>query len=175
MKTKLATLALLAACSAAFAQTSKPATLMDDAKPSLVVVRFTYEGEMGRRDLDAMGLVVREDGLTIVSSEFTPRQMPDEQMKDFKLVIPGDEEKEIDAVLLGRDDRYNLSFIAPKEALKTPMKPLSFSTDAITPGDHVRSVGLLPKSAGFAPTCTRRMSRRRSAGRCRRCWSTARA
>ncbi|MDB5326574.1 MAG: signal protein [Phycisphaerales bacterium] len=142
--------ALVAACSIAHAQTrpaSGPAALLEKMKPSLVVAQFTYDGELGRRELTALGIVIREDGLTIVPSEFTPRQMPDEQMKDFKLIIPGDEETEIECDLIGRDDRYNLSFILPKK--KQTMTPLKFVAGNIGVGSAVRSVGMLPKSAGY--------------------------
>ena len=151
---RLAPLALLAACSTALAQktpATSPANLLDRVKPSLVVVQYTYEGELGRRDLVAMGVVVRGDGLTIVPSEFTPRQLPDEQIKDFKLIIPGDDEQEIDATLLGRDERYNLTFVLPKKKPTTPMMPVKFSDTAVVPGDTIRSVGLLPKQAGYGP------------------------
>ncbi|HEX8324515.1 MAG TPA: PDZ domain-containing protein [Tepidisphaeraceae bacterium] len=150
----LASIALLAACSVALAQT-KPATpagaLLEKVRPSLVVVQFTYEGELGRRELSAMGVVVRDDGLTIVPSELTPRQLPDEQIKEFKLIIPGDDETEIEAVMLGRDERYNLTFIVPKTKPATPMTPITFVGDPLSPGQTVRSVGLLPKTSGYTP------------------------
>ena len=155
--TRRASLALLFACSSAFAQT-QPATdtnptaaLLAKVKPSMVVVQYTFAGEMGSRDLSAMGLVIRDDGLTIVPSELTPRQLPDEQMKDFKIILPGDDETEIEAVMLGRDERYNVTFIAPKEKPKTPMTPLKFSAATVQPGDVVQSIGLLPKSSGYGP------------------------
>lgn len=155
----LAAFVVFAAASLAVAQTqpaslpsaAPAADLLAQVRPSLVVVQFTYEGELGRRELAAMGVVVREDGLIIVPSELTPRQLPDEQMKEFKLIVPGDDETEIEAVLLGRDDRYNLTFIAPKTKPAKPMTPITFHGDTLTPGQTVRSVGLLPKTAGYGP------------------------
>ncbi|MGN6505682.1 MAG: PDZ domain-containing protein [Tepidisphaeraceae bacterium] len=148
-----AAIPLLTICSIAAAQTtqptSAPASMLEKVKPSLVVVQYTYDGELGRRDLVAMGVVVREDGLTMVPMDFTPRQLPDEQMKDFKLIIPGDDETEYDAQFLGRDEPYNVSFILPKKPHS--FAPVKFVAEPAKVGDQVYSVGLLPKSAGYQP------------------------
>ena len=145
---------LLAVCSAAVAQTQPtsmppPPSLIDQVKPSLVVVQYTYDGELGRRDLETMGIVVRDDGLTMVPIDFTPRQLPDEQLKDFKLIIPGDDQTEYEAQFVGRDEPYNVSFILPKKPQK--FTPINFVADASKVGDRVYSIGLLPKSAGYEP------------------------
>src|SRR4051794_12054924 len=79
--------------------------LYDRVSPSLVVIRYTYDGEMGRRDIDGTGVVVSDDGLAICSSSLTPQTLPEEQLKDFKIVIPGEDETELDATFLGRDER----------------------------------------------------------------------
>ena len=164
MNPRIASAVVLAAATFASAQTSRPTTssatrpvsstvspadLVATVKPSLVVVQFTYDGELGRRELSAMGVVVREDGLTIVPSEFTPRQVPDEQIKDFKLIVPGDEETEYAADFLGRDERYNVTFVLPKKPQK--FTPIKFVAGDLGLGDIVRSVGLLPKGAGYQP------------------------
>ena len=139
----------------AFAQTSAPATqasavLVDRVRPSLVAVQFTYEGELGRRDYVATGVVVRNDGLTIVPVDFVPRQLPDEQMSGFKLVIPGDDETEIEAIFLGRDERYQLAFFIPKAPSdKHVFMPIQFTAKTVAVGEDVFSVGLLPEAAGY--------------------------
>lgn len=141
---------LFAASSMALAQTqpsTDAAALLAKTKPSLVVAQFTYDGEMGRREFSAMGVVVREDGLTIVPADFMPRQFADSQVTDFKLLIPGDEEKEIECDWLGRDERYNVLFYLPKQ--KQTMTPIKFEGVTLQVGQAVRSVGLLPKSAGY--------------------------
>src|SRR4051812_245939 len=87
--------------------------LYDRVAPSLVVVQYTYDGELGRRDIDGTGVVVSDDGLIVCSATLTPSSLPDEQMKDFKIVVPGadGDETELNATFLGRDERCNLSFI----------------------------------------------------------------
>ncbi len=131
----------------------KPSELVEKTKPSLVIVQFTYDGEIGRREVAGMGIVLREDGLTMFSIDLTPRGLPDEQMKDFKIIIPGDEETEYEAFFLGRDERFNISYVKPKkEDLK--LTPLKFADQDVQIGDKVMSVGLLPKSAGYGPYLT---------------------
>src|SRR5690349_19076705 len=78
--------------------------LLKDVTPSLVAVQYTYEGELGRRDFVGAGLVVSEDGLVMTSISLMPPMLPDEQMKEFKIVIPGDDLNEIDAQFVGRDE-----------------------------------------------------------------------
>ncbi|MBC7784107.1 MAG: hypothetical protein H7144_09725 [Burkholderiales bacterium] len=130
-------------------QSVKPADLVAAAKPSLVIVQFTYDGELGRREVAGMGVVVRDDGLTMFSIDLTPRPIPDEQLKDFKIVIPGDEEIEHDAEFLGRDERYGVSFIKPTKA-DQKFTPLKFVQKNVEIGQPVHSVGLLPKMAGYS-------------------------
>ena len=132
------------------AQETSAVSLVDKAKPSLVVVQFTYAGEMGRRDLAGTGVVVRADGLTIINGDLTPRQLPDEQMKDFKIILPGDDETEIDATFLGRDERYGIAYVKPAKAgASQTFVPLTFVERAVAVGETVHTVGLLPKVAGY--------------------------
>jgi len=143
---------LVAAAALLFASFSmaevKPAELLDKTKPSVVVVQFTYAGELGRRDFAGMGVVVREDGLVMFSQDLTPRGLPDEQMQDFKLLLPGDAETEIDAEFLGRDERYGISYVKPKTDEKK-WTPITFVDTAAAIGQTVHAVGLLPKMAGY--------------------------
>src|SRR3954447_9766004 len=119
----------------------------DQVTPSLVAVQYTVDGEFGRRELIGQGVIISEDGMVIASLALFPTQIPDEQMKDFKVIIPGDEEKEIDAVFLGRDERSDLAFLKTKEPQK--FKALKFQELPLKVGDEIISVGLLPKEAGY--------------------------
>jgi serine protease Do len=121
--------------------------LYDRITPSLVVVEYTYAGELGRRELTSVGVVVSADGLVMASGSFTPMQIPDEQMTEFKVKIPGDDETELEAEFLGRDERTNLAFVKVKE--KRDWTPLKFEEIPVTVGESILSVGLLPKDAGY--------------------------
>src|SRR6266566_8286983 len=119
----------------------------DQVSPSLVAVQYTVDGEFGRRELIGQGVIIGEEGMVICSMALFPTQIPDEQMKDFKVIIPGDEEKELDAVFLGRDERSDLAFLKTRETQK--WKALKFEEVPLKVGDEVISVGLLPKEAGY--------------------------
>ncbi|HEX2973134.1 MAG TPA: hypothetical protein VHP11_12430, partial [Tepidisphaeraceae bacterium] len=94
--------------------------LYDQVTPSLVVIRYTLDGEFGRREVAGQGIVVSQEGMVITSIAMFPLQFPDEQMKDFKIILPGDDEKELPAVFLGRDERCDLAFLKTKEKQTWP-------------------------------------------------------
>ena len=156
--TGLATLILLAFVSPARAgggvSPEVAGKLYDRVTPSLVAVKYTWENELSRQELTGAGIVVSDDGLVMTSlSLFDPRVVliPDEQMKEFKIIIPSQEAdpQEIDAVFEGRDERTNMAFVRPKESGKHPWKPLKFEEVPVRVGDPVMSVGLLPEAAGY--------------------------
>jgi S1-C subfamily serine protease len=139
--------------------TTAPATtakaLYERVTPSLVVVQYIYDSELGRNEVSAMGIVVREDGLVMFTSTFTPSRIPDEQITNFKIIIPGEDQKEIEAEFQGRDERTNLAFVKPKstgDGDKPPPRtwtPLKFADAKLEIGEGVSSIGLLPKDAGY--------------------------
>lgn len=131
--------------------------LVRDVSPSLVAVQYTYDGELGRREFVGAGLVVRDDGLVMFSMALTPLQLPDEQMKDFKILIPGDDQQEIDAIFCGRDERSSVSFVLPQKSSTTKVvwKPVKFEDLPVAVGEEVCSVGILPKTASYQAYLTR--------------------
>jgi S1-C subfamily serine protease len=155
--TRLTALILLAFVAAARAGGVSPEVaqkLYDRVTPSLVAVKYTWENELGRQELTGAGIVVSDDGLVMTSlSLFDPRVVliPDEQMKEFKIIIPSQEAdaQEIEAGFEGRDERTNMAFVRPKESAKQMWKPLKFEEIAVHVGDPVLSVGLLPETAGY--------------------------
>ena len=126
-----------------------------DATPSLVAVQYTYEGELGRRELVGAGVVVSDDGLVMTSISMTPLSLPDEQMKSFKILIPGDDQTEIDAEFVGRDERSNVSFVrikskdSEKDNVHDKLKPIKFEDVSVDIGDELVSIGLLGKTAAY--------------------------
>lgn len=121
--------------------------MYDQISPSLVVVQYNYVGELQRQEVLGEGVVVGEEGLVMASMALFPPQLPDEQMKDFKIIIPGDEEKELDAVFLGRDERSDMAFLKTKEPQK--WRAVKFEDAPVKVGEEIISVGLLPKDAGY--------------------------
>ena len=56
------------------------ASLLAKVRPSLVVVQYTYDGEMGRQEVEGAGIVVGSDGLIAVAGSVFPGQIPTAQM-----------------------------------------------------------------------------------------------
>jgi hypothetical protein len=157
-------IALLAlALATAFPPTPAPAgavgpdaaqKLYDRVTPSLVVVKYTWESELGRRELSGAGTVVRDDGLVVCQLAVFDMRIPDEQLKEFKVVVPdpaGGDPAELDARLHGRDERYNLAFLQPTDPSAGGRKwqPVTFEDAPVRVGEPVTSVGLLPEMAAY--------------------------
>ena len=122
--------------------------LRDQAQPSLVAVQYTWESEFGRREFVGAGIVVSADGLIMAPMALFDYRIPDDQMKDFKLLVPtADDVEEVDAVFQGRDERSNVAFIRAKA--KRSWKPVQFVATDLRVGEPIVSVGLLPKGAGY--------------------------
>ncbi len=119
--------------------------------PSLVAVKYTLTTELQRHELIGAGIVVGADGLVMAPMVLFNVQIPDEQMRDFKIVVPHEDKDptELDAVFYGRDERTNLAFLKTKE--KQDWKPLKFEEGTVAIGDTVVSVGMLPRAANYKP------------------------
>lgn len=128
--------------------------LYDRVAPSLCVVQFTLDTELGRVDVDSTGLIVSNDGLVISSIGLTRQTLPDEQMKNFKIILPDDPETELDATFEGRDERTNLAFYRVKDSARRKWTPVTFddvASKTLAPGDALWSIGVMPKQAGYKP------------------------
>jgi serine protease Do len=130
-------------------------TLSDRVTPSLVVVQYVFENELGKTPLIGAGIVVSKDGLVASSMDLFPTQFPDKQMHDFKILIPrpDGEPTELKATFEGRDERTNLAFLKAAEPRPDgkPWSPLTFSEATASLGDKVMTIGLLPKMASYKP------------------------
>src|SRR5215207_4468506 len=116
---RLALALVLIVSSITFAQTESPNDLCKRVSPSLVAVQWTWAYEYGRMDFVGAGIVVRDDGLIIMPMQAADPGIADEQMTDFKIIIPSDgtrDEQEVDAVFQGRDERGEVAFVKPKSA-----------------------------------------------------------
>lgn len=123
--------------------------IYEHAAESLVVVQYTWESELGRREVAGPGIIVSEDGTVMTSLSLVDLRIPDEQMKDFKIIVPrmDADNEELDAEFLGRDERSDVAFVRAKE--KRQWKPLEFVDRPLVVGDRLWSVGILPKIAGY--------------------------
>ena len=117
--------------------------------PSLVAVQYVFQNELGRMELTGAGVIVGDDGMVMASLAMFPMQFPDDQMKEFKILVPrqdGDPQ-ELDAVFQGRDERTNLAFLKTREPQH--WKSIKFEDSPVNIGDPILSVGMLPKGAAY--------------------------
>src|SRR4051794_40240108 len=123
--------------------------LYQDVTPSLVAVKYTFTNELNRRELIGSAVIVGDDGLVMAPLVIFNPSIPDEQMKDFKIVVPHEDRdpEELDATFLGRDERFNLAWLKTKEPQK--WKSLKFEDSEVKVGEPILSVGILPKSGGY--------------------------
>src|SRR2546423_13230522 len=56
--------------------------------PSLVAVQYVWQNELGRRELIGAGVIVSEEGLVMAPLPMFGVGVPDEQMKEFKIIVP---------------------------------------------------------------------------------------
>jgi serine protease Do len=110
--------------------------------------------ELAKREIVGCGVVVRDDGLVMVPLPMVSTFIPDEQMKEFKIVIPSDtgDPEELDATFQGRDERYDVGFVkanAPRQ-----WTTIHFQEAPVLVGQNVYGIGVLPKSAGYKPYLT---------------------
>lgn len=158
MRALIASLLIVFATAGVRADVGPEATqkLYDRVSPSLVAVKYTWESELGRRELSGAGVVVRDDGLVICQLALFDMRLPDDQLTEFKIVgadPEGGDAAEIDSRLLGRDERYNLVFLQPTDpsADGRTWTPLAFEDVPVKVGDAVLSLGILPKMAAYKP------------------------
>jgi serine protease Do len=125
--------------------------LYEHVSPSLVVVQYVFQNPLGRIELSGAGVIVSEDGLVMASMTLFPLQFPDDEMKDFKILVPREdgEPNEFEAVFQGRDERTNLAFLRTKEPQH--WKPIEFEDQAVKIAEPILSVGMLPKGANYKP------------------------
>ncbi|MFN4242910.1 MAG: PDZ domain-containing protein [Tepidisphaerales bacterium] len=142
--------AVLTSASATPAASANPVReIYDRVSPSVVVVQYVWANEARRQEITAVGLVVGEGGLVMTPLITFAPAIPDEQMQDFKIVLPrvDTDHEELDAVFLGRDERNQVAFIRLKEPRDLPV--IRFLDRPLEVGEPVLSIGLLPKDAGY--------------------------
>ncbi len=147
--------AALALTAAAAPASDTARSMYDKFKPSLVAVKYTYANELGSQELITPAIIISDDGLVIISIGIvSPNAITDDQMKDFKIIIPSDteDETEIDATLVARDERSNFAFVRAKEPQK--WTSVKFEDAPAQVGDTVYSVGLLPRGSGYKARVT---------------------
>lgn len=126
-----------------------PRALYEQVTPSLVAVQYAWVNELSRQELIGAGIVVGDD-LVMMSMTLANPRIPDEQMKDFKIIVPsptGGDPEELDAVFQGRDERTTMAFVKPRKPQH--WKPIKFEDAKFEVGEKILSVGMLPQGAAY--------------------------
>jgi serine protease Do len=121
----------------------------EKTRPALVAVKYQLQGELVKRELIGAGVVISEDGLVMFPLQVVSQTFPDPQMKDFKILIPSDtdDETEVDATFVGRDERADIAYVQAKGDRK--WTAVHFEDRPIEVGQAVYGLGIAPKSAGY--------------------------
>jgi S1-C subfamily serine protease len=137
-----------APCSAQ-TQPSVEKQLYDRVAPSLVVIQYVWETELGRREVIGAGVVVGKEGLVLTHISVFDLRIPDDQMKDFRILRPQADAapQEFEAVFLGRDERTDMALLKTKQP--QDWTAIEFVDEPLDVGEHLLSVGLMPKDAGY--------------------------
>src|SRR5258708_27545017 len=149
MKTFLGLILACASVSSAAVSPDAAQQIYQRVTPSLVAVQYVFQNELGRMELTGAGVIVGDDGMVMASLAMFPLQFPDDQMKEFKILVPrqdGDPQ-ELDAVFQGRDERTNLAFLKTKEPQH--WKSIKLEDSPVNIGEPILSVGMLPKGAAY--------------------------
>jgi len=132
---------LLAVPALGQAQTSK---ILSDvaakASGSLVMVKYTVSLQTGDRTGAGQAICIAPNGVFLTTS--LDSRIRVEQLKDFKIVLPGQEGKTLKAKLLGIDPWTGLGFVQCTE--KHDWQVVQFSRSSqVKLGDQVVSIGLM--------------------------------
>jgi serine protease Do len=131
------------------APNSAASEFYDKMRPALVAVKYQWANELSKQEIVGCGVVVREDGLVMIPMALASPYFPDEQMKNFKIVVPSDvnDPEEVDATFLGRDERADMAFVQAKGDRK--WTAVHFENQPLAVGETVYGIGVLPKMAGY--------------------------
>lgn len=159
-----ALLALPAAAAPAEADLSAAYAAAQRGGGAVVLVKYVLEkagrgfSAVGQRaNMAAVGTIVDERGLVVLSSSIFPEDPEEErepaQPRDFVVRLSGG--RTLKAGLLGRDRRAGLAFLqlSGEEGERFPF--VRFEPATLMPGDPVVLVEILPEKYSFAPTFRR--------------------
>lgn len=135
--------------------------LRGEAASSIVILQYVWDGEADRRELEALAIVIDDQGLVMAPADVMPSVLPDSQLTDFKILIPrrdGDP-IEVEATLQGRDDRSAVIFVkadpesAATQSTTRPItwRPVEFTNAPLAAGQPLVSVGRLSEDGGYTP------------------------
>jgi serine protease Do len=156
MKLRLPVLCLVSLIGArALAAAPALAALWQERLKSVVAVEFFTETEIDRRPVQTFGTVIDDQGTVIFPSQAISNRLTPEQLKDFRVYLPGrPTTRFLKAKYLGHDEFTDWEFIRIEDpAARSELVPITHYQVAPTPGvtDELWGIGLRKKDEDFAP------------------------
>lgn len=128
------------------------ASLLPERLKAIVAVEFTIQTEIERRQVTIAGTVVDDQGTIVIPGANIPSGAAVDQLKDFKIYLPGQDES-TPATYLGQDELTGFHFVRATNGLLAKLKPITAFAKAPEPplGSEVWGLGLRGKDEDFKP------------------------
>lgn len=155
MKAILPKLFLLALALAGAARAADLPTLWAERVKCTVAVEYVIENENDRRPTLAYGTVVDGQGTIILPTSAIDQRLALQQLKDFKVYLPGDPVAYA-ATYLGEDLFTGWHFVRVEEKVRSRLVPVTrFAAHGSNPrpalAEDLWGIGLRPKEEDFLP------------------------
>lgn len=128
------------------------ASLLPERLKSIVAVEFTIQTEIERRQVTIAGTVVDDKGTIIIPGANIPGGLAVDQLKDFKVYLP-EQDESTPATYLGQDELTGFHFVRATDGLIAKLKPITAFAKAPEPplGTELWGLGLRGKDEDFKP------------------------
>jgi len=128
------------------------AALLPERLRSIVAVEFTIQTEIERRQVTIAGTVVDDQGTIIIPGANIPSGLAVDQLKDFKVYLP-EQDESTPATYLGQDELTGFHFVRASDGLRAKLKPITAFAPAPEPplGAELWGLGLRGKDEDFKP------------------------
>lgn len=123
--------------------------LLSERVSSVVAVKYTIHLEEGRQAGTAYGIVIDKKGLILVP-EFLSQNLPEEQIKELKIVRLNEESEGVVAQYVGADPITDLHYIRAPEDIWDTLTPVEqFGKASVSLGEEIWGIGIIKLSEKF--------------------------
>jgi serine protease Do len=148
-------LVLSALAFAAGARAADLATLWAERTKCVVAVEYVIQSEEGRRPTLSYGTVIDDRGTIILPAASIDQRLSPEQLKEFKVYLPGDPTS-YPATYLGQDVFTSWHFVRADPKLAARLTPVTaFAAHGASPvpvlGEELWGIGMRPKEEDLMP------------------------
>lgn len=130
------------------------ASLFDQRRKCVVAVEYVTQNEVERRPTITMGTVIDSNGTVILQSSAIDARAPIDQLKDFRIYLPGDGSS-TPATYLGQDAFTGWHFVRASESIRPQLVPVTafakLPTRVPVLAEFVWGIGMRNKDEDFIP------------------------